>query len=71
MLFRSGFRNRLAVLFDWVWNYFTFTYGARLITGSQDLPGWSEQRGVGAFPEAIPLDATSPGERDRDRARVS
>jgi NADH:ubiquinone reductase (H+-translocating) len=71
IFFLIGFRNRVAVLFDWVWNYFTFTYGARLITGSQDLPGWLEQRGVGAPATAVPLDAASPGERDRDRARVS
>ena len=71
IFFLIGFRNRVAVLFDWVWNYFTFTYGARLITGSQDLPGWLEQRGVGAPAKAVPLDAASPGERDRDRARVS
>jgi NADH dehydrogenase len=71
IFFLIGFRNRVAVLFDWVWNYFTFTYGARLITGSQDLPGWLEQRGVGAAAQTVPLDATSPGERERDRARVS
>ena len=71
IFFLIGFRNRVAVLFDWVWNYFTFTYGARLITGSQDLPGWLEQRGVGATAQTVPLDATSPGERERDRARVS
>lgn len=44
--FLIGFRNRLAVLTDWIWNYFTFTHGARLITGSHDLPGWSQQEGV-------------------------
>ncbi len=43
-----GFRNRIAVLMDWVWNYFTFTYGARLITGSDNLPGWAQQQGVKA-----------------------
>ena len=44
--FLIGFRNRIAVLTDWIWNYFTFTHGARLITGSQHLPGWTEQEGV-------------------------
>jgi NADH:ubiquinone reductase (H+-translocating) len=71
IFFLIGFRNRAAVLFDWVWNYFTFTYGARLITGSQDLPGWREQRGVEAAAEITPLGQTSPTERDKDRARVS
>ncbi|HUY80184.1 MAG TPA: NAD(P)/FAD-dependent oxidoreductase [Acidobacteriaceae bacterium] len=46
IFFLIGFRNRLAVLLDWVWNYFTFTHAARLITGSQDLPGWTRQEGV-------------------------
>lgn len=38
--FLIGFRSRIAVLLDWVWSYFTFTSGARLITGSQYLPSW-------------------------------
>jgi NADH dehydrogenase len=27
-----GFRNRVAVFFDWIWSYITFRHGARLIT---------------------------------------
>jgi NADH dehydrogenase len=27
----SGFRNRLLVLIQWAWSYFTFARGARLI----------------------------------------
>ena len=65
ILFLIGFRNRLAVLFDWIWNYFTFTYGARLITGNQDLPGWTQQEGVQAAREATPLDETTPGVRSK------
>jgi NADH dehydrogenase len=38
-----GFRNRIAVFSQWVWNYFTFTRSARLITGDQTLPGWKDQ----------------------------
>ena len=30
--FLVGFRNRVAVLFQWAWAYFTFNKGARLIT---------------------------------------
>lgn len=30
--FLIGFRNRIAVLLDWVWSYVTFRRGARLIT---------------------------------------
>jgi NADH dehydrogenase len=40
ILFLIGFRNRLAVLTEWVWAYFSFGRGARLITGSQELVGW-------------------------------
>ncbi|MFZ0662609.1 MAG: NAD(P)/FAD-dependent oxidoreductase [Acidobacteriaceae bacterium] len=61
IFFLIGFRNRLAVLIDWVWNYFTFTHGARLITGSEDLPGWVQQEGVKAVPESAPLDDNAPG----------
>jgi NADH:ubiquinone reductase (H+-translocating) len=32
VIFLVGFRNRLAVLFQWAWAYFSFNKGARLIT---------------------------------------
>ena len=32
VIFLVGFRNRIAVLFQWAWAYFTFNKGARLIT---------------------------------------
>lgn len=60
--FLIGFRNRLAVFWEWAWTYFTFTKGARLITGDQNLIGWNEQEG--AIPQEMsrqPLDMTSPG----------
>jgi NADH:ubiquinone reductase (H+-translocating) len=31
--FLIGFRNRLSVVLNWAWNYFTFQRGTRLITG--------------------------------------
>jgi len=37
-----GFRNRLIVLIQWAWSYLTYERGARLITGSTNLPGWSQ-----------------------------
>jgi NADH dehydrogenase len=43
IFFLIGFRNRLSVLASWMWTYFTFTRGARLITGDQTLPGWREE----------------------------
>ena len=68
--FLIGFRNRVAVFFEWAWTYFTFTHGARLITGSQELPGWSEQQGVQMAANATPLDPTSPGFRDHYHGRM-
>jgi NADH dehydrogenase len=43
IFFLIGFRNRLSVFAAWIWNYLTFTRGARLITGDQRLPGWPTQ----------------------------
>src|SRR5215510_10204495 len=33
IFFLIGFRNRIAVIFNWAWSYFTYQRGARLITG--------------------------------------
>jgi NADH:ubiquinone reductase (H+-translocating) len=44
--FLIGFRNRIAVLWQWAWSYFTFTRGVRLIYGSLALPGWTDKQGV-------------------------
>ena len=41
IFFLIGFRNRFGVFRQWAWTYLTFSDGVRLITGSQDLPGWS------------------------------
>ncbi|MFZ1919310.1 MAG: NAD(P)/FAD-dependent oxidoreductase [Terriglobales bacterium] len=42
ILFLIGFRNRIVVMINWAWAYLTYERGARLITGSNELPGWSE-----------------------------
>ena len=47
IFFLIGFRNRLSVIANWVWTYFTFSRGARLITGDQKLPGWQQQLDAG------------------------
>jgi NADH dehydrogenase len=47
IFFLIGFRNRIWVFFAWIWTYFTFTRGARLITGDQRLPGWQDQLAAG------------------------
>jgi NADH:ubiquinone reductase (H+-translocating) len=53
IFFLIGFRNRISVMAEWAWTYFTFTRGARLITGDQTLPGWTEQTEAGpAEPDA-------------------
>jgi NADH dehydrogenase len=41
IFFLIGFRNRIIVLIQWAWSYFTYERGARLITGDQTLPGWT------------------------------
>lgn len=33
IFFLIGFRNRLVVIFNWAWSYFSYQRGARLITG--------------------------------------
>ena len=47
IFFLIGFRNRISVFTAWIWSYFTFSRGARLITGDQHLPGWQDQLEVG------------------------
>jgi NADH:ubiquinone reductase (H+-translocating) len=42
ILFLIGFRNRLLVMVQWAWSYLTYERGARLITGSDELPGWTQ-----------------------------
>ncbi|HEY7617674.1 MAG TPA: NAD(P)/FAD-dependent oxidoreductase [Terriglobales bacterium] len=42
IFFLIGFRNRVIVLIQWAWSYFTYERGARLITGDTRLPGWSQ-----------------------------
>ena len=43
IFFLIGFRNRLIVLIQWAWSYFTYERGARLITGDDRLPGWNDK----------------------------
>ena len=39
LVFLVGFRNRVAVLLSWVWNYLTYDRAARLILGRGERPG--------------------------------
>jgi NADH:ubiquinone reductase (H+-translocating) len=38
VLFLIGFRNRLLVLINWAYSFFTLRRGARLITGTAQSP---------------------------------
>jgi len=52
IFFLIGFRNRLVVMINWAWAYLTYERGARLITGSNQLPGWTTvENGLEAVPE--------------------
>ena len=59
IFFLIGFRNRFAVFRQWAWTYMTFQDGARLITGSQSLPGWDVQRDGNGQETTNPLDTVS------------
>ena len=62
IMFLIGFRNRLIVMIQWAWSYLTYERGARLITGSNDLPGWTEPH------EHKPEGATSMHPAEKSRA---
>jgi NADH dehydrogenase len=51
ILFLIGFRNRLLVFIQWAWSYVTYERGARLITGSTYLPGWTDEKSAPAASE--------------------
>ena len=38
ILYLAGFRNRLSVLMQWAYAYFTFQRGVRLITAAERVP---------------------------------
>jgi NADH dehydrogenase len=42
ILYLIGFRNRVMVMIQWAWSYFTYERGARLITGDPRLPSWAK-----------------------------
>src|SRR5215475_3577647 len=52
IFFLIGFRNRILVMIQWAWSYLTYERGARLITGSNTLPGWSGTQPTSAPDEA-------------------
>jgi NADH dehydrogenase len=60
LYFLVGFRNRLVVMMQWAWTYVTLSHGARLITGSQFLPGWTEHGEDREPRHKAPVDLDSP-----------
>ncbi len=55
IFFLIGFRNRILVFIQWAWSYFTYERGARLITGSTYLPGWTDAANASTAPaESVP-----------------
>jgi NADH dehydrogenase len=64
ILFLIGFRNRIVVMINWAWAYLTYERGARLITGSNELPGWNAP----ASSVAAPDEAQRPQAPTRKRA---
>ena len=46
LYFLIGFRNRWGVFRQWAYTYLFFDEGARLIIGSQELPGWEVHDGA-------------------------
>ena len=61
IFFLIGFRNRLLVFIQWAWSYVTYERGARLITGSTYLPGWSTPPPAPAAKEAEALEEIHTG----------
>jgi NADH dehydrogenase len=59
IFFLIGFRNRLLVFIQWAWSYVTYERGARLITGSTDLPGWTGMYPSGSNVAEEPENKTS------------
>jgi NADH dehydrogenase len=61
ILFLIGFRNRLLVFIQWAWSYVTYERGARLITGSTYLPGWTPSTPVAKLePASQEIQTTGP-----------
>jgi NADH dehydrogenase len=70
IFFLIGFRNRIAVFAAWIWTYFTFTRGARLITGDQTLPGWQDRVNAGGRKQALPDEWTKTADPQGGRVET-
>jgi len=55
-----NFRNRVVVLFDWAWSYFTYQRGSRLITGHRLDAGVPEHAPKAVPPEPVVAAEAAP-----------
>lgn len=62
IFFLITFRNRIAVLFNWAYQYFTYKRGARLITGHRLKAGAESDVAVTALPKSALTAALLPPE---------
>jgi NADH dehydrogenase len=70
IFFLVGFRNRFSVFREWMWTYLRGQDSARLITGSQILPGWDRKdlrEGVGEDGDLTTVPLTA----DQSEARMA
>ncbi|HEX6041940.1 NAD(P)/FAD-dependent oxidoreductase [Longimicrobium sp.] len=69
IMFLIGYRNRLAVLLQWAWSYFTWQRGARLITGDVGADLAPPGKPLGTLEHAsLPPSEGSPMSRDVQQA---
>ena len=67
LVFLIGFRNKVAVLFNWAYSYFTYKRGMRIITGLSE-----KEKPMRTFPAAPAAAAPiARGAVDRERRRAS
>ncbi len=60
IFFLIGFQNRFLVFLSWARTYIGLKDGVRLITGSQELPGWGFTDAPSGILTTRPLDMSSP-----------
>lgn len=60
IFFLVGFKNRLAVMLEWAWSYFSYARGARLITGGRRHAGPPELRLPPPAPRPPPPEERPP-----------
>jgi NADH dehydrogenase len=72
IFFLVGFRNRFSVFREWIWTYLRDQDSARLITGSQILPGWDTRdlrEGAGEDGDLTTVPLTPDQSESRMQAR--